>query len=154
MKPDTLVTLEKMISIFKDYYEGTEFDMRKNLTVTDKEGKTVISPLANPFMKADELKLNKINGGWHWRGERTIAVHFTVYATILQSRNFLPDEVGPVCWFALDNVASSIYVPLYASITELPEEYKTDGRMTGFSKKQPGGDLIAWVHLPPKDGAR
>lgn len=135
VKPDTLVTLEKMISIFKDYYEGTEFDMRKNLTVTDKEGKTVISPLANPFMKADELKLNKINGGWHWRGERTIAVHFTVYATILQSRNFLPDEVGPVCWFALDNVASSIYVPLYASITELPEEYKTDGRMTGFSKK-------------------
>lgn len=135
VKPDTLVTLEKMISIFKDYYEGTEYDMRKNLTVTDKEGKTVISPLANPFMKADELKLNKINGGWHWRGERTIAVHFTVYATILQSRNFLPDEVGPVCWFAFDNVASSIYVPLYASITELPETYKTDGRMTGFSKK-------------------
>ena len=135
VKPDSLITTAKLMSIFRDYYEGTEYDMRKTLTVTDKEGKTVISPLANPFMKGDELKLHKINGGWHWRGERAIAVHFTVYATILQCRSFLPDEVGPVCWFALDNVASSIYVPFYASISDLPETYKTDGRATGFSNK-------------------
>jgi dipeptidase len=135
VKPDTLITTQKMMSMFRDYYEGTEYDMRKTLTVTDKDGKTIISPLANPFMKSDELKLHKINGGWHWRGERAIAVHFTVYGTILQCRSFLPDEVGSVCWFALDNVASSIYVPFYASITDLPETYKTDGRATGFSNK-------------------
>lgn len=135
VKPDTLITLEKMVSLFQDYYEGTEYDMRKTLTVTDKEGKTVISPLANPFMKSDELKLHKINGGWHWRGERAIAVHFTVYATIIQCRDFLPDEVGAVCWFALDNVASSVYVPFYASVTDLPQTYKTDGRVTGFSRE-------------------
>lgn len=135
VKPDSLVSLDDMVRIFKDYYEGTEFDMRKNLTVTDKNGKTVISPLANPFMKADELKLHKINGGWHWRGERSIAVHFTVYATIIQCRNFLPDEVGGLCWFALDNVASSVYIPIYGSVTDLPETYKTCGRLTGFSPK-------------------
>ncbi len=135
VKPDSLVTLEDMVRIFKDYYEGTEYDMRKTLTVTDKDGKTVISPLANPFMKADELKLHKINGGWHWRGERAIAVHFTVYATILQCRSFLPDEVGGLCWFALDNVASSVYIPIYGSVTDLPETYKTCGRETGFSPK-------------------
>jgi dipeptidase len=135
VKPDSLVTIPKLVSVFKDYYEGTEYDMRKTLTVTDKEGKTVISPMANPFMKADELKLHKINGGWHWRGERAIAVHFTVYATILQSRSFMPDEVGAVCWFALDNVASSIYVPFYASVLDLPTTYQTDGRETGFSKQ-------------------
>lgn len=134
VKPDTLISMEKMVSLFQDYYEGTEYDMRKTLTVTDKEGKTVISPLANPFMKSDELKLHKINGGWHWRGERSIAVHFTVYATIIQCRNFLPDEVGGLCWFALDNVASSVYVPFYASISDLPQTYKTDGRVTGFSR--------------------
>lgn len=134
VKPDTLITIEKMMSIFKDYYEGTPFDMRKTLTVTDKEGKTKISPLANPFMKYDELLLHKINGGWHERGERTIAVHFTVYATILQCRNWLPDEIGALCWFALDNVASSIYVPIYANVSDLPSTYKTDGRITGFSK--------------------
>ena len=135
VKPDSLITLEKMMSIFKDYYEGTPYDMRKTLTVTDDKGKTVISPMANPFMKLDELKLHRINGGWNERGERSIAVHFTVYATIIQCRNWLPDEVGALCWFALDNVASSIYVPIYANVTDLPSTYKTDGRITGFSRE-------------------
>ena len=32
-------------------------------------------------------------------------------------------------------MASSIYVPIYANVTDLPTTYKTDGRMTGFSKE-------------------
>lgn len=135
VKPDTLVTIEKLMSVFKDYYEGTPYDMRKTLTVADKDGKQVISPMANPFMKGDELKLHKINGGWNELGERNIAVHFTVYGTIIQCRADMPDEVGALCWFALDNVASSIYVPIYANVTDLPTTYKTDGRVTGFSKE-------------------
>lgn len=135
VKPDSLVSIEDMMRVFKDYYEGTEYDMRKTLTVSDKDGKTVISPMANPFMKADELALHRINGGWNARGERSIAVHFTVYATILQCRGWLPDEIGALCWFDLDNVASSVYVPFYANVTYLPETYGTCGRETGFSKK-------------------
>lgn len=135
VKPDSLVTIEKMMSIFKDYYEGTPYDMRKTLTVKDKDGKQVISPMANPFMKSDELKLFKINGGWNELGERNIAVHFTVYGTIIQCRADLPDEVGALCWFALDNVASSIYVPIYANVTDLPSTYETDARETGFSRE-------------------
>ncbi|MDR1793181.1 MAG: C69 family dipeptidase [Bacteroidales bacterium] len=134
VKPDSLVSIEKMMSIFRDYYEGTEYDMRKNITVTNDSGKTVISPLANPFMTVDELKLHKVNGGWHQYGERAIAVRFTMYGTVLQCRNWLPDEIGGVAWIALDNVASSVYVPIYCSVTDLPTTYKTCGRQTGFSK--------------------
>ena len=134
VKPDSLVKLSDMVRVFQDYYEGTEYDMRKNLTVTDKEGKSVMSPLANPFMKSDELKLHKINGGWHEHGERNIAVWFTVYATILQCRADLPDEVGALCWFCLDKVASSVSVPIYANCSDLPDEYETCGRETGFSR--------------------
>ncbi|MDR1865295.1 MAG: C69 family dipeptidase [Bacteroidales bacterium] len=134
VKPDAPVKKEDMVRVFKDYYEGSDFDLRKTLTVTNDSGKTVISPLANPFMKPDELKLFKINGGWGWRGERTIAVHYTVYATILQCRHWLPDEVGGLCWFALDNVASSVYVPFYGCVKDLPQTYKTCGRETGFSR--------------------
>ena len=133
IKPDTLVTLEKLISIFKDYYQGTPFDMRKTLTVTDENGKTVISPLANPFMPYDANKLFKINGGWGWLGERTIARWYTMYATIIQLRNWLPDEVGGVEWLAMDNVASSVYVPVYGSVTDLPRQYKVPGRVNGYT---------------------
>jgi len=134
IKPDSLVSLEKMMTVFKDYYEGTEYDLRKNITVKGDSGKMVISPLANPFMSVDELKLHKVNGGWHALGERNIAVRFTMYATLIQCRNWLPDEIGGVVWFALDNVASSVYVPIYCSVTDLPAAYKTDGRVTGFSR--------------------
>lgn len=135
VKPDAPVRKEDMVRVFKDYYEGTDFDLRKTLTVAGDSGRTVISPLANPFMKTDELKLHRINGGWSWRGERSIAVHYTIYATILQCRDWLPDEVGGLCWFALDNVASSIYVPFYGCVTDLPQTYRTCGRETGFSRE-------------------
>ncbi len=134
VKPDTLVTLERMMNVFKDYYEGTEYDLRKNITVKGDSGKMVISPLANPFMSVDELRLHKVNGGWHHLGERNIAVRFTMYGTVIQCRDWLPDEIGGVVWFALDNVASSVYVPIYCSVTDVASTYKTDGRRTGFSR--------------------
>jgi len=128
VKPDSLVKKEDVARVFKDYYEGTEFDPRAMLTVAGDSGKTVISPMANPFMKRDEQRMLRV------RSERTIAVDYTVYATIIQCRSWLPDETGGVCWFALDNAATSVYVPLYGCITDLPESYKTCGRETGFSR--------------------
>ncbi|HDR89741.1 MAG TPA: peptidase C69 [Bacteroidetes bacterium] len=135
VKPDEPVTLEKLVSIFKDYYQGTEFDMRKTLTVTDEEGRSVISPLANPHMPYDMNRLFRINGGWGWRGERTIARWYTMYATIIQCRNWLPDEIGGVVWLAQDNVASSIYIPVYGCVTDLPRPYKTPGRINGYTRE-------------------
>ncbi|MFH1000168.1 MAG: C69 family dipeptidase [Bacteroidota bacterium] len=134
VKPDTLVTLEKMVNVFKDYYEGTEFDMTKNLKVTDKDGKSVISPLANPHMPYDELKLHRINGGWGDLGERTIARWYTMYGTIIQSRDWLPDMIGGVEWLAMDNIATSIYIPVYAGTSDLPVSYKTPGR-NGYTQE-------------------
>ncbi|MDZ7393744.1 MAG: C69 family dipeptidase [candidate division KSB1 bacterium] len=134
VKPDSLVTLEKLVRIFQDYYEGTEYNFVKNITVTDDSGRTVISPLANPFMPYDMNKVFKINGGWGWRGERTIARWYTMYATITQSREGLPNEIGGVVWLALDNVATSIYIPLYCGITDVAPSYKVDGRARGFSR--------------------
>ncbi len=66
VKPDKPVTLEELVIIFQDYYEGTPFDMTNSMTVEGKDGKMVKSPLANPQMPYDENKLFKINGGWGW----------------------------------------------------------------------------------------
>ncbi len=133
VKPDTLVSLEKLVSIFQDYYENTKFNSVKDITVTNDSGKTVISPLANPFMPYDMNKVFKINGGWGWLGERTIARWYTMYGTITQSRSWLPDEIGGVVWLAQDNIATSIYIPIYCSVTDLPESYKTPGRVNGYT---------------------
>jgi len=134
VKPDNKVTLEKMVQIFSDYYEGTEFNFVKDLTVTDDSGRTVLSPFANPFMPYEMNDLFKINGGWGRLGERTIARWYTMYATIIQCRSWLPNEIGGVAWLAWDNVATSIYAPFYAGITRVHKTSSTDGRVTGFSR--------------------
>jgi len=133
VKPDEKVSMEDLVMVFKDYYEGTPFNFVKDLTVADDSGKMVISPLANPHMPYDGNKLHKINGGWGWRGERTIARWYTMYATIIQCRDWLPNEIGGVVWLAMDNVATSIYVPVYCSVYNLPQSYKTPGRPNGYS---------------------
>ncbi|MBN2431710.1 MAG: C69 family dipeptidase [Acidobacteria bacterium] len=135
VKPEEPVTPLRVMEIFRDTYEGTDYDFVKHFTVTDeKTGQTVKSPLANPFMPYDANKLFKINGGWGWRGERTIARWYTMYATITQSRAWLPDAVGGIVWFGYDNCAMTTFVPIYAGVTDLPEDYRTDGRTTGFSR--------------------
>ena len=135
VKPDAPVGPEKIMELFRDTFEGTDFDMVKDLTVTAEDGKTVKSPLANPFMPYEMNKLFKINGGWGWRGERPLARWYCMYATVTQSRSWLPDPVGGLVWFGYGNPAMTTYVPLYAGITDLPEDFQTDGRTTGFSRR-------------------
>ncbi len=135
VKPDKPVSLDKLIEIFKDYYEGTPYNFVKDITCTDKNGKTIISPMANPFMPYDMNDIFKINGGWGRLGERTIARWYTMYATIIQCRDWLPDEIGGLVWLAQDNVASSIYIPVYGSVTDLPDSYKKPGRISGYSRE-------------------
>ena len=133
VKPEEPVGQEKIITIFRDTFEGTDFDMMKNLTVTDDDGRSVKSPLANPFMPYEMNRLLKINGSWGWRGERPLARWYCMYVTVTQSRSWLPDPVGGVLWFGCSNPAMTTYVPIYAGVSDVPTDFKTDGRTTGFT---------------------
>lgn len=135
VQPDEKVSLEKMVSIFQDYYEDTPYDMTKDMMVKDKDGKEVKSPLANPFMPYDANKLHGVKGGWGWLGERTIARWYTMYGTIIQCRSWLPDPIGGIEWLAMDNIATSIYIPVYAGATDVAPSYKTPGRPNGFTRE-------------------
>ncbi len=145
VKPDTNVSLKDLVTVFKDYYEGTPYDMTRNITATDKEGKKIISPLANPFMPYDQLEISNVSGGWYsvdekkdkinFLGERTIARWYTMYATIIQCRDWLPNEIGGVVWLAQDNVATSVYIPVYCNTKDLPQSYKTPGRTNGYTQE-------------------
>jgi dipeptidase len=130
VKPDTLVTIGRLMEIFRDSFEGTEFDMTKNMLVPDpaNEGKFIKSPYANPFMDYDMMPLFKINGGWGALGERCIARYYCTYVTITQSRDWLPDCIGGLVWLGWDNPAMTAYAPIYCGITDTPAAYKVCGR--------------------------
>jgi dipeptidase len=135
VKPEKPVAPERIMELFRDTYEGTDYDITRNLTVVDETGKAVKSPLANPFMPYDMNKMLRVTGGWGWYGERCLARWFCMYTTIIQTRDWLPAPVGGVVWLGYANPAMTTYVPIYAGVTDLPEDYKTDGRTTGFSRR-------------------
>jgi dipeptidase len=135
VKPESPVTVEKIMALFRDTYEGTDYDVTRQLVVQDDHGKYGVSPMANPFMPYDMNRMLRLNGAWSYMFERQLARWYCMYATVTQSRAHLPDAVGGVTWFGYANPATTTYAPLYAGVLDVPEDYKVDGRQTGFSRR-------------------
>jgi dipeptidase len=125
VKPDNKVSVRDLLKMYRETYEGTEYDMTRNLLVEDRRsGGTAKSPLANPWMSRDMFALlNTLKPGVVERS-RTIAIAGCAYATVLQCRDWLPDPVGGLCWFAFDNPAQSARIPIFAGVTELPPSFE------------------------------
>ena len=58
----------------------------------------------------------------------------TGFSFIAQSRNWLPDQVGGIIWFGVDDTGSTVYTPFYCSISEVPIEFRVgNGDMLTYS---------------------
>ncbi len=138
VKPDKKVTPEMVFELYRATYDGTEYDMVKNLSYTAhrrerqadgsyKEYDEKVYPLS-AFMPRDLMNmLNEINPGIIER-QRTIAVIQCSYSHVIRLRNWLPDEIGGVAYFAFDNPAQSPRIPIYAGATELPQSFGVCGQ--------------------------
>ncbi len=126
VKPDAKVSVRDVLAYYRETYEGTEFDMTGNLTVTDRSGETVKSPMVNNWNMSRDWGqlLNTLKPGTV-DFQRTIAVQQCSYSQVIQARDWLPPEIGTVAWFSFDNPGQSPRIPIWAGVTELPESFKT-----------------------------
>lgn len=138
VKPDKKVGVRDVIKYYRETYEGTEFDMTKNLVVnaSGKSGQTangvnssfVKSPVANPWMGYDMVNLlNTLKPGTI-QGYYPIASKWCSYSQIIQCRDWLPDEIGGVAFFSFDNPAESPRIPIYAGTLSLPPNFENCGQ--------------------------
>jgi dipeptidase len=67
-----------------------------------------------------------------------VAVAWCAYSHITQLRNWLPDNVGGVCWFSVDNPGQSPRIPVFCGTTQLPKAYEVCGQ------KQYVADCALW----------
>mmetsp|Transcript_64266 Transcript_64266/g.177837 ORF Transcript_64266/g.177837 Transcript_64266/m.177837 type:complete len:680 (-) Transcript_64266:260-2299(-) len=105
------VSLNDVMSMMRDSYEGTEFDMSKGLA-------------AGPFNNPLRYDGNKDQGARIFGGfERSINTYRTAYTFVAQSRPNLPDDVGGIFWYGQDAPHGTVYVPVYGAMSELPEAY-------------------------------
>lgn len=143
VKPDSLVDVRDVMAILRDTYEGTQFDMCQNVLVEIEAKDTVpahkvISPVANPWLTTTMRNtLNTIAPGTV-EFSRTLAVAWCSYSTVIQLRSWLPDGIGGVCWYAVDNPAQSPRIPLFCGGSSLPEAFFNCGQ------KQYVHDCVLW----------
>lgn len=109
IKPDKKLSVKDVMEMMRDHFEGTELDMTRDLG-------------AGPF------KLP-----YRWRGltwtvdsvtycnERAVSTQQTGFSFVAQCRSWLPDPVGGILWFGVDDTYSTCYVPMYCGITEIPQ---------------------------------
>jgi dipeptidase len=136
VKPEKKQSPRDIMKFFRETYEGTQWDMTKNLMVKvkekDKDGneveKLVKTPGISNWMNSDlRTLLNEIKPGVVER-QRTIAIAGCSYSHVIQCRDWLPDEVGAVAWFSFDNPGESPRIPIFSGVLNLPSSFNVCGQ--------------------------
>ncbi len=122
VKPTKPVSVKDVMEMMRDHYQGTPLDM------TNDPGR---GPFSLPYRwRPMTWKLDSAT----YVHERAISTQQTGFSFVTQSRNWLPDPIGGIIWFGVDDSYSSVYTPIYCGITETPEAFKVgNGDLLNYS---------------------
>jgi dipeptidase len=122
IKPNRKISVQDMMAFMRDAYEGTPLDMTKDVG-------------AGPYNKPYRWRpLTWEVDGVTYCNERAVATQQSGFVFVSQSRSWLPDPIGGILWFGVDDAKSSVFVPMYCSITEIPETFaEGNGAMMEWS---------------------
>ena len=130
VKADRKLTLQDVKNGMRDHFEGTEFCMMNDAGMGAFKLPYRWRPMT---FKVD---------GQEYVNERAIATQQTGFVLCAQLRNWLPDAIGGVLWFGVDDAATAVFTPMYCSITESPECFRVgNGDMMTFSWTS-----AFWIH--------
>ena len=120
IKPEEKLSLSDVFSLMRDHYEGTEFDMTQGVD-------------AGPYGSPNRWRpMTWEVEGEEYSWERPISTQQTGFSYVSQSRSWLPNAIGGVLWYGVDDTYTTCYVPLYCGIDDVPQSYAT-GSLQKFS---------------------
>lgn len=111
IKPDRKLSARDVMELMRDHFEGTELDMTKDIGAGPYQLPYRWRPLT--WKVGDKEYLN----------ERATSTQQTGFSFVAQMRSWLPDPIGGVLWFGVDDTYTTVYVPMYCSITEVPKAF-------------------------------
>jgi dipeptidase len=115
-----------MMNFMRDHLEGTVLDMRKDAGAGSFGLPYRWRPLTWK-VTSDPKSLEYCN-------ERATATQQTGFVFVAECRNWLPDPVGGILWFGVDDAATTVFNPIYCGITEIPECFRVgNGDMVTYS---------------------
>lgn len=123
IKPDNKLSVKDVIELMRDHYEGTPMDMSKDLGA---------GPFACPYRwRPMDFEVD----GQKYIHERATSTQQTGFSFVAQSRSWMPNPAKGILWFGVDDTYSTVYVPMYCSINEVPECFaEGNGNMTTYSE--------------------
>jgi dipeptidase len=122
IKPDDKLSVHDVMELMRDHFQGTEWDMTKDIGA---------GPFGLPYRWRP---LVWEVDGVEYCNERAISTQQTGFSFVSQSRSWLPNPIGGVLWFGVDDTYSTVYTPMYCNITEIPSSFKEgNGGMLDFT---------------------
>ena len=58
--------------------------------------------------------------------ERATATQQTGFSFVTQSRNWLPDAIGAIIWWGVDDASGTVYMPMYAALQKFHTTLKLE----------------------------
>ncbi len=120
--PDKKLNLQDVFSLVRDHYEDTEIDMTKGISAGPFGTPNRVRPLS---WDVDSIK---------YSFERPISTYNTCFSYVAQLRNYLPNEIGGIAWFGVDDTYTTCYFPIYCCVTEISEPF-TKGDINHYSRE-------------------
>lgn len=122
IKPDQKISPKQVFDAMRDHYEGTPMDMTTDIGA----GGSKLPYRWRPM----DFEVDGVT----YVNERATATQQTGFWFTAQARNYLPDAVGGILWFGVDDAATSCLTPIYCSVTDVPECFREgNGHMTQYS---------------------
>ncbi|MDO5522594.1 MAG: C69 family dipeptidase [Bacteroidia bacterium] len=110
IKPDKKLSVHDIQNMMRDHYEGTELDWRFDVGAGPFNSPYRWSPLT---FEVDSVE---------YCNERPIATQQTGFSFVAQMRSWLPNAIGGILWFGIDDAAQTVYYPFYSGHADVPEE--------------------------------
>ena len=115
IKPLKPVSYRDIQEDMRDHYEGTALDMTADVSA---------GPWASPYRNqpvnyyaSDSTKMFR---------ERPIGCQQSGMTMVCRMRNWLPDAVGGILYFNLDDASMVAYVPIYCGVNRIPDPFRRE----------------------------
>lgn len=111
IKPDRPLAVHDVMELMRDHFQGTELYLGRGVGA---------GPFGLPYRwrpltwKVDDVE---------YCNERSTSTQQTGFSFVAQARSWLPDPVGGVLWFGVDDTNSTVYTPMYCGIRRVPHSF-------------------------------
>ena len=113
--PKEKVSVRDLMADMRDHYEGTALDMTADVSA---------GPWASPY-RNQPVNFESSDGTKMFR-ERPIGCQQSGMTMVCQMRSWLPDAVGGVTYFNMDDATMVAYVPAYCGINRVPAPFRRE----------------------------